>query len=135
MRLKNLFKSIVISAAAMSVFAVPVLAANKSYSFDLYTDYSDNMYDYTEGNPKNDNEQAAYIYVDGGNITSSDEFFMTVYGMDHSTPYTYDLRVTSNNVRYVESYNRGNYAYEGQELCIKGQTYKYNVSADGHWYS
>lgn len=39
MKLKKLIKSTVISVAAMSVFAVPVLAANHSYSFDLYTDY------------------------------------------------------------------------------------------------
>ena len=41
MKLKNVIKSTIVSVAAMSVFAVPVLAANHSYSFDLYTDYDD----------------------------------------------------------------------------------------------
>lgn len=135
MKLKNVIKSAVVSVAAMSVFAVPVLAANQSYSFDLYTDYDDNRYSYTAGNLKDDDEQAAYIHTTDGNIMNGDDFYMTVYGMNHISQFTEERKITSNNATYIESYNQGNYAGAGEELCIKGETFAYNVYVEGYWFS
>ena len=135
MKLKKVIKSTIVSVAAMSVFAVPVLAANHSYSFDLYTDYDDNRYSYTAGNPKDDDEQAAYMHTYSGNIMNGDEFYMTVYGMNHISQFTEERKVTSSNATYVEPYNQGNYAGAGEELCIKGETFAYNVYVEGYWFS
>ena len=135
MRLKNFFKTTGMFVVALSMFVVPVMAERKSYSFELYTDYSDNMYDYSAGNPKDDAEQAAYIYTQGGNITASDDFTMTVFGMDHSPQYSQEFDVTSNNARYVTYYNRGYTAPAKTQLCIRAKTYKYDVEVNGYWFS
>lgn len=66
---------------------------------------------------------------------NGDEFYMTVYGMDHETQFTEERKITSNSATYIESYNQGNYAGVEEELCIKGETFAYNVYVEGYWFS
>lgn len=57
---KKLFTGILAVAMSLSVLSVPTFAANHAYSFSVTIS---NDIAYTAGNPKDDDEQRAYVYT------------------------------------------------------------------------
>jgi hypothetical protein len=110
-------------------------AANKNFSFSVNPSVNGGVA-FSAPNPKDDNEQNAYIYTQRHNIYSDGVFWYAVRGSANlnSTNYSGYIRVTPDNAsRIVKGYNT--YAGKGTSLYLQADTDKYNVYAEGYWYS
>lgn len=124
-----------VMAIASVAISVTAFAANKPFSFSVITSQNEGK-GYSAGNPKDDNEQTAYVYTTSGNIVSTDQFYMAVYkypSNDASNKVTSWQRVTENQARYPINYTtwRG----QGSTNYLCGDTDKNLVSVEGYWFS
>lgn len=130
---KKLFVGVLTTAMSLSVLSVPAFASNHAYSFSVTPS---NDIAYTAGNPKDDDEQRAYVYTQSGNIVSTDVFWFSVFYTPvnkfeyRETEYT---RVTSNSAGYLLDYTTR--VYKGQYKYLQADTDKYTASVRGYWYS
>ncbi len=130
---KKLFTGILVAAMSLSVLSAPAFAAKQYYSFSVTTS---NDVAYTAGNPKDDDEQRAYVYTQSGNIASSDRFYFSVYSqpINNSTyKQTSYTQITSNSGRYLLNYYT--HVSKGQYKYLQADTDRYKVSVSGYWYS
>lgn len=124
-----------VMAIASAAVSVTVFAKDKPYSFSVTTSQNDGM-GFSAGNPKDDDEQTAYVYTTSGNIIEDDLFYMAVFKSpinDDSNRVTYWNRITSNNGKYLIDYKTWRGKNSTNYLC--GDTDKYSVSVEGHWFS
>lgn len=136
---KSIKKLMATCMAVMSICSVTVsvtaFAANKDYSFSVVTTQNDGKA-FSSGKPKDDGEQTAYVYTTSGNIASNDLFYMAVYKSPYNSA-SYKVTawqpVANNNGRYLLNYNVTRSAGSINYLC--GDTDRYSVSVEGHWYS
>lgn len=132
---KKLITFAFIFASALTILTPSAFAAKKNFSFSV-TPSTNNGTAYSAPNPKDDNEQNAYIYTTNHNIISSDKFFYRVKrsASTSSTSYTGYIRVTPNNAsKIVNSYHT--HAGKGTSLVLQADTDLYSVHAEGYWYS
>ncbi len=118
-----------------SIGCITVFAAKKNYSFSVRTDENSGVA-FSASNPKDDDEQTAYIHTTSGNIINSDIFYMAVYSWpqyDNSNRVSYWKQITSNNGSFTTNYYTNRPAGSPNYLC--GDTDKYSVSVEGYWYS
>lgn len=116
-----------------SMIPTNVFAAKRKYSFSVKTSQNSGMA-YSAANPKDDNEQTAYVYTTSGNIVDNDIFYMAVYKTPSSgNKVTKWKRVMSNSGKYLISYT--SYRGKGSNNYLCGDTDKYSVSVEGYWYS
>lgn len=134
--MKKLIIGGLIVATIILMTMPPAFAANKGFSFSVVPDQNSGIA-YSAPNPKDDNEQNAYIYTQEHNIIDSDLFYYNVrrWASTSSTSYTHYFRVTPDNAsRIVKSYTYA-YAGAGTSLVLQADTDRYTVSAEGYWYS
>lgn len=132
MKIKKFLKTMGISIAAMTMFAVPVMAARVDFSFEV--DISDDLPEYqcTDNVRKEDGLNYAAVTYTTSNITTNDDFMFTVIGQKgDNSAYTEPKNVyaTSGSYKFlfIKEYFKGN------NYRLKGQTYKYYVRVSGNW--
>ncbi len=136
--IKKVMASIIaVMAIGAATVSATAFAANKNYSFSVTTSQNDGKA-FSAANPKDDDEQTAYVYTTSGNIISSDLFYMAVYSYpsnDNSYKVAPWTRVQSNSGRYLIDYYTRCYRDAGSNNYLCGDTDKYQVSVEGYWYS
>lgn len=133
---KKLNAGLIATAFIFFMLAPSGFAANKSFSFSVNPSVNDGVA-YSAPNPKDDNEQNAYIYTTNHNIMDVDLFYYNVRSGAYPSSVTYTgyFRVTPYNAsRIVKSYDFAT-AYKGNNLYLQADTDRYNVYAEGYWYS
>ncbi len=111
------------------------ICCKKGFSFSVNPSVNSGVA-YSAPNPKDDNEQNAYIYTTNHNIVDSDRFYYNVrlYPSTSATSYTGYIRVTPSNAsRIVQGYST--FVGKGTSLYLQADTDVYNVFAEGYWYS
>ncbi|WP_043934330.1 hypothetical protein [Bacillus sp. EB01] len=132
---KKLISGILATAFAFSLFAPTGFAAKKNISFSVNPSVNNGVA-FSAPNPKDDNEQNAYIYTTNHNIIDTDLFYYNVRKDDSTsaTSLTGYFRVTPTNAsRIVKGYS--SYVGAGYPLHLQADTDKYGVFAEGYWYS
>ena len=139
--MKKITKKLATVIAAISISSslgcATAFASQCYYEFRLT--YSDkNGVDFTDPNPKDDDEQTAYVYTTSGNIISGDLLYMSVYKVQSYSEInrvTGWKRVSSNNGRYLMDYFSTSFRPAGSVNYLCGDTDRYDVDVSGYWYS
>lgn len=125
-----------LTAFIFTLMSTTGFAAKLNYSFNVNPSVNGGVA-WSYGNPKDDNEQAAYIYTTSHNIVDSDVFYYNVRvdaSLDAPSKTGYFRVTPSNAARIVKSYS-GPMVVKDQILNLQADTDKYNVYAAGYWYS
>lgn len=132
MKVNKIFKTFALSVAAMTLFAVPVMAA--SMDFDFYVEIGDGVDDtqYTDNTLKTDNDDYARVTYTYSNITANDDFRFCVVGQrgDNSV-YSQNIKATAVTGTYYLDYITD--TYNGNFYRLRGRTYEYYVHVSGDW--
>lgn len=135
MKRKKLIATTILSAALFGILTPSTFAAKQETYFSLNPDRNSGIA-YSAPNPKDDNEQNAYIYTTNHNIVADDLFFYNVRksASTSALSYTGYIKVTpSNAARIVRSYST--YASKGTSLVLQADTDRHILLAEGYWYS
>lgn len=128
---KRIMSVILCLGVLLSIFAVGAAASDHGYNLSV----AKGGRTYTNGNPKNDNEQRAYVYVTDHNIIDADRVYMSVWNTpNHNTGLncTGDHRITGN------SRNLMNYTIataQNQIMYLQLYSVVYSAWVTGHWFS
>lgn len=137
MKFKKVISALAACCLASALLCPSVMAQNKSFSF--YVKPSENGGNaWSAPNPKDDNEQACYIYTTNHNIISTDKFNYCVRRAPSTdnVSLTGYINVTPDNAsRIVRSYSDNSGVGKGTSLYLQGNTNRYNVFAEGYWFS
>lgn len=115
----------------LSILAVGAAASDHGYNLSV----SKNGKAFTTGNPKNDTEQRAYVYVTDNNIITSDRVYMSVWDSTNATTglnCTGEYRITGNS-RNLMNYTITTSQYQYMYLQLRSLVYSAWVT--GHWFS
>ena len=138
MRVKQFIKTLGITMAIATMFTVPALAQRMNFDFTVYYGEDENGYgheQYTETNPKDDDEQASHVHLQGGNLSYNDDFRMSVNGPSYyNFNYTRDVPISPSVKHYTMDFVEG-YAGKDSLLRLRAVTYRYQVNIYGYWYS
>ena len=118
----------------VSVFAVTASAERLPLNFYV-TAASDKQV--SAVNPKDDYDTLAYIFTTSHNITTSDSFWYRILCGPYTTSEAASSfkRVTPSNASYNEITYYDGYAWAGARRYLMADTDKYNVRAEGNWWS
>lgn len=135
MKVRKFIKTLGVTMAIATMFTVPALAQRMSFDLTVYDEDEDGdgHIQYTDTNPKDDDEQASHVHIQGGNLTYNDDFRMGVSGPT-GYDYTGNVSVTPRNLDPVLSFYKG-YAEANTPLRLRAVTYAYQVNVYGYWYS
>ncbi len=131
MKVFKFLKVALVTGALAAMMVVPAFAQYKPFEFDLYID--DGNAAHSAINTKDDNEQTAYVYVENGNIASSDRLTMQIVAPYDDAAYSYSQNITSNSATYRFNYIR--YVGKNGGSRIYAVTHKLDVWVSGHWHS
>jgi hypothetical protein len=131
---KMLKKSIAVCfllAIMMALGSTAAFAQDRNFSFSV-TPSNDSAF--SAPNPKDDNEQRAYIVTQTTNLIAADEFYYTVRIAPTRESYMACgwVRVYGNGT-LTPSYHT--YYGATTNLYLNADTDKYSVSTSGHWWS
>jgi hypothetical protein len=115
----------------LSIFAVGAAAADRGYNLSV----SKYGKAFTDGNPKNDAEQRAYVYVTDNNIITSDRVYMSVWDSTNATTglnCTGEYRITGNS-RNLMDYTIT--TTTNQRMYLQLRSLVYSAWVSGHWFS
>lgn len=129
---KKLVPVCVLFAVIMALGSTVAFAQDKNFSFSV-TPADDSAF--TAPNPKDDSEQRAYIVTQNNNIVSADLFYYTVRRAPSRTATMVCDWVQCYGSGTLTPYYSLSYCSTGTNLYLEGNTDKYNVYAEGHWWS
>lgn len=138
MRLKKFVKTLGVTMAIATMFTVPALAQRMSFDLTVYYENDedgDGYEQFTDTNPKDDDEQASHVHIQGGNLSYSDDFYMSSNGpWYYNYNYTGNVQVTPDDLDPILTFTKG-YAEANSLLRLRAVTYAYQVHVYGYWYS
>lgn len=130
---KKMLGFIVLLIVLTTVFTFSASAQNKQYSFSVAV----NGYAFSAANPKDDNEQRAYIYTQSGTLSPSRFVYFSSYSQPINNSqynYTGSLSCSSNNARILLDYFYTTVKGQNMYLKVESDTTHSN-SVAGYWYS
>lgn len=128
---KRVYSILLCIGVLLSIFAVGAAAADHGYNLSV----SKYGKAFTIGNPKNDAEQRAYVYVTDHNIITADRVYMSVWNSTDATTglnCTGEYRITGNS-RNLMDYTIT--TSTNQPMYLQLRSLVYSVWVTGHWFS
>lgn len=121
--------TILMSALSMSAFA------QKQYFSFSVTPGGD--VEYSAANPKDDDEQRAYIRTTSNNLIDDDMYWYLVVDAPNfdSNYVSWYYRVTPENCSLIVTQDYNLFEPAGSDLYLRASTERYNCSTAGYWYS
>ncbi len=129
-----------VAAAATCMLGVSANAENHDYYFSL-DDRGGHQWSY--GNPKDDNEQQAYIHTLRGSVSGSAPAYFTLYKDNNNdgAPLTTDKISNTKTISSLTGYNSSyqipytTWSGAGQYSFIYAYAGYYGTTVSGYWYS
>ncbi|MCM1508157.1 MAG: hypothetical protein NC177_13665 [Ruminococcus flavefaciens] len=143
--MKNMFKRslaavMAVASLAVGMVGVNAFAANHEFWFTL-GDKGGHQWSY--GNPKDDNEQVAYIHTISGSVSSIAPAYFTLYKSNNNdgTPLTADKISNTKTISSITGYNSSYQIPYTMWYAAGKSSYIYayagysGTTANGYWYS
>lgn len=128
---KRVYSILLCIGVLLSIFAVGAAASDQGYRLSV----SKYGTAFTAGNPKNDAEQRAYVYVTDHNIITADRVYMSVWNSTDATTglnCTGEYRITGNS-RNLMDYTIT--TKKDDKMFLQLRSLVYSVWVTGHWFS